>query len=274
VVQGQTYTVDQEAPPNPNGPVISAGGVTNAASYASASPPNGGVAQGSYVSIFGQNLGPTQQAQASAGQTLSTNLGGVSISLSSGSTTVAVLPTFVAAPQINAIIPSNAPLGNAVLTVTYNGVISNVAPVRILPNALGIFTIGTSQIGIIQTFAPNTPEGQRPLNTNTNTAAPGDYGIVWATGLGPDILNGQLLPDNQPPPGGQLNVPVTVTIGGVSAQIPYSGRAPGFAAVDNVYFIVPPGVPFGCAVPVVIQAGNLPANKVTVALDPNRQPCQ
>jgi uncharacterized protein (TIGR03437 family) len=71
-----------------------------------------------------------------------------------------------------------------------------------------------------------------------------------------------------------LNVPVTVTIGGVSAQIPYSGRAPGFAAVDNVYFIVPPGVPFGCAVPVVIQAGNLPANKVTVALDPNRQPCQ
>jgi uncharacterized protein (TIGR03437 family) len=66
---------------------------------------------------------------------------------------------------------------------------------------------------------------------------------VWATGLGPDIVGGQLVPDNQPPPGGQLSVPVTVTIDGVASSIPYSGRAPYFAGVDNVYFIVPTGTP-------------------------------
>ena len=177
-VQGQTYTVNQEAAPNPNGPVISAGGVTNAASYASASPPTGGIAQGSYISIFGTKLGPNPAVQATAGVVLSTTLGGVSIKITNGTTSVDVIPTFVAAPQINAIVPSNAPLGNGVLTVTYNGVTSNVTPVRILQNALGIFTLGAASAGIIQTFAPNTPEGQRPLNSSTNTAAPGDYGIV------------------------------------------------------------------------------------------------
>jgi hypothetical protein len=111
VVQGQSYMVNQEAAPNPNGPVISSGGITNAASYASGSPPNGGVAQGSYISIFGSNLGPNPAAQASAGQTLAANLGGVTISLTNGSSTVPIYPTFVAGPQINAIIPSNSPLG-------------------------------------------------------------------------------------------------------------------------------------------------------------------
>ncbi len=273
MVQGQTYTVNQDAAAAPNAPVITAGGVTNAASYASASPPNGGVAQGSYISIFGSGLGPAAGAQAPAGSTLSPTLAGVSVKITGGSTSVDVLPTFVAGPQINAIVPSNAPLGTVALTVTYNGVTSASTPVVILPNALGIFTVGASSEGIIQTFGPTAPADQRPLNSNTNTAAPGDYGIVWATGIGANILNGQLLPDNTPPPGGQMAVPVTVTIDNIPASIPYSGRAPGFAGVDNVYFIVPAGVRSGCAIAVKIQAGTLPANNVTIAVDANHQTC-
>ena len=273
LVQGQTYTVNQDAAPSPNAPLITAGGVTNAASYASASPPNGGVAQGSYISIFGTGLGPAAGAQAPAGSTLSPTLAGVSVTIANGAATFNVLPTFVAGPQINAIVPSNTPLGVGALTVTYNGVTSASAPVMILANALGIFTVGNTSQGIVQTFPPTAPLGDQPLNSNTNTAAPGDYGIVWATGLGADIVNGQLLPDNAPPPGGQLAVPVTVTIDGIPAQIPYSGRAPGFAGVDNVYFIVPPGVQFSCTTAVMIQAGALPANVVTIATNANHQPC-
>jgi uncharacterized protein (TIGR03437 family) len=273
MVQGLTYTVNQDAAAAPNAPVITPGGVTNAASYASARPPNGGVAQGSYISIFGSGLGPAAGAQAPAGSTLSPTLAGVSVKITGGSTSVDVLPTFVAGPQINAIMPSNAPLGTVALTVTYNGVTSASTPVVILLNALGIFTVGNTSEGIIQTFPPTAPLGQQPLNSNTNTAAPGDYGIVWATGIGANILNGQLLPDNTPPPGGQMAVPVTVTIDNIPAAIPYSGRAPGFAGVDNVYFIVPAGVRSGCAIAVKIQAGTLPANNVTIAVDANHQTC-
>ena len=273
MVQGQTYTVNQDAAPSPNAPVISSGGVTNAASYASASPPNGGVAQGSYISIFGTGLGPPAGAQAPAGAALSPTLAGVSVTIASGGSNYNVLPTFVAGPQINAIVPSNTPVGVGALTVTYNGATSASAPVMILANALGIFTVGNTSEGIIQTFPPTAPLGDQPLNSNNNTAATGDYGIVWATGLGANIVNGQLLPDNTPPPGGQMAVPVTVTIDGIPAQIPYSGRAPGFAGVDNVYFIVPPGVRSSCTVAVKIQAGALPANAVTIATDANHQPC-
>ena len=40
-------------------PTIDAGGVVNAASYAYAGLPSGGIAQGSLFAIFGKNLGPT-----------------------------------------------------------------------------------------------------------------------------------------------------------------------------------------------------------------------
>jgi uncharacterized protein (TIGR03437 family) len=168
-------------------------------------------------------------------------------------------------------------LGNAQLTVTYNGVTSTSAPVRIVKNALGVFTMGAnSTAGIIQTFGPTAPETQRPLNSATNTAAPGDYGIVWATGLGANIVNGQMLSDTQQPqPNGLMGVPITITIGGIpltAAYMPWQGRS-GYNGVDNVYFIVPPGVPSGCAVPVQIQVGDLPANTVTIAVDAKHQPC-
>jgi uncharacterized protein (TIGR03437 family) len=209
--------------------------------------------------------------------TLAPTLGGVSLRLTVGGTSVDVLPTFVASSQINAIIPSTAPLGTGQLVITYNGVPSDPAPVRIVKNALGIFTMGSSSsAGIIQTFAVGAPEGQRPLNSKDNTAAPGDYGIVWATGLGANVVNGQTLSDTeQPQPRGNMDVPITITIGGIrlsAAQMPWQGRS-GYNGVDNVYFIVPPGVPSGCAVPVQIQVGDMMANTVTIAIDPQRQTC-
>jgi len=72
---------------------------------------------------------------------LGTTFGGVSVSVTQGATTVAALPVYVSAGQINAVMPSNAPLGIAAVKVTFNGQASGVAPVRIVASSPGIFTI-------------------------------------------------------------------------------------------------------------------------------------
>jgi hypothetical protein len=43
--------------------------------------------------------------------------------------------------------------------------------------------------------------------------------------------------------------------------------------VDNVYFTVPAGVPYGCAVPVVINAGGVAANTTNIAITADGSAC-
>ena len=92
------------------------------------------------------------------------------------------------------------------------------------------------------------------------------------TGLGPIST-----PDNVAPGAAALdmtNVPVTITVGGVTAQRLYAGRQSQSAAVDNIYFTIPAGVPFGCQVPVAIAAGGVPSNTTTIAVTSDGSPCQ
>ena len=53
-----------------------------------------------------------------------------------------------------------------------------------------------------------------------------------------------------------MNQPVTVTIGGISAQVQYAGGAPGaVAGLTQINAVVPANAPTGPSVPVVIQIG-------------------
>ena len=95
---------------------------------------------------------------------------------------------------------------------------------------------------------------------------------VFTLGLGPISA-----PDNVAPGAAAVdmtNVPVTITVGGVTAQRLYAGRQSQSAAVDNIYFTVPAGVAFGCQVPVDIVAGGVPANTTTIAVTADGSPCQ
>jgi uncharacterized protein (TIGR03437 family) len=137
-----------------------------------------------------------------------------------------------------------------------------------------VFTIAGTNQGVIQNVAPGAAETDRPLNSRTAPAIPGSYwGILWGTGLGANVRNGQLLPDFQPAPVNPLDVPVTVLVGGKSASVQFKGRAPGFSGADNIYFIVPADAPTGCAVPVQVQAGDSPPVTVTMAIDPSGKTC-
>jgi len=58
----------------------------------------------------------------------------------------------------------------------------------------------------------------------------------------------------------------TVTIGGVQADVVFSGLAPGFIGLYQVNVRIPDTAPIGDAVPLRMTIGEVPSNEVTVAI--------
>ena len=246
-------------------PFIYYRGVVNVASYMSPGLPAGGIARGAQFSIFGTNLGPSTFPPLQF--PLSTTLAGVSISVVQGSTTVAAIPVFLSAGQINAIMPSNAPLGLVTLRVTNNNFRSNAATVKVVASSFGIFTsTGTGQgPGSIQNYSPAAV----PLNGLSTSATVGQTEILYGVGLGAAIG-----PDNVAPVSANLPTPTEVFVGGVAAPISYSGRAACCAGIDQINFQVPAGAPSGCWVPVFVRTqGTIVSNHVTMAINQSGASC-
>jgi uncharacterized protein (TIGR03437 family) len=249
-------------------PLLYYRGGVNAASFMPQGLPGGGIAQGSLFSLFGRRLGPTTPAGQLAFP-LATTIGGASITVTQGSTTVHAIPLYVSQSQINAIMPSEAPLGWASVRVTVNGIASNPLPVRIVTDAFGIFTVSGAGIGpaVAQNYiSPAT----QPVNSPTLSAAPGQVLTLWGTGLGP-VTGG----DNVAPAAGNLPTTVAVFVGGQPATaISYHGRAPCCAGVDQIDFQVPANAPLGCWVPVYVQtSGSTVSNFATIAVQKGGAPC-
>ncbi len=249
-------------------PVIYNRMTVNAASYMPQGLPGGGIALGSLFSVFGSGLGQSTPAQATSYPLLNT-LGGVSMTLTQGTTTVNAIPVYVNGSQINAIMPSNAPLGIATLRVQVNNLQSNPVPLRIVNDAFGIVTIYYgSGPGVVQNFVT---AANQPVNAPTVAAQPGQTVILWGTGLGP-VPGGN---DTVTPPVGNLPTQVEVFVGGQAATtIAYSGRAPGIAAEDEIIFTVPANAPLGCWVPVLVRtSGATVSNAATMAIQSNGSTC-
>ncbi len=229
--------------------------------------PAGAIARGSIFSIFGARLGPAQPSSANAFP-LGNTLNGVALNVIQGSTTVSAIPLYVSAAQINAIMPSNAPLGAASIQVVVNGSAGNLHPVQIASSDFGVFTalgIGIGP-GILQNFIA---ADNQPINSPTITAQFGQAITLWGTGLGP-VTGG----DNVQPKAGNLPVQTEVFVGGVSAPLLYSGRTPCCAGVDQIVFTVPSSAPSGCWVPVYVRTGGTTvSNVVTMAIQPAGGAC-
>lgn len=221
-------------------PAIRPHGIVNAASFYAPGLPAGSIARGSIFTIFGSAMGPTQGVQVSAFP-LQNTFSGVSITVTQGATVVNALPLYVRQDQINAIMPSNAPLGWVSVKVVYNNARSNPSPVYVVNDSVGIFTSTGTGIG----------PGALPPNSLANSAKPGQTVTLYATGLGPLTA-----PDNQAPPPGSLPTPVELWVGGIPASVSYSGRSPCCAGLDQVSFAVPAAAPQGCWVPIYIRTSH------------------
>lgn len=242
-------------------------GIVNAASYAAQGLPNSSVAQGSIFTIFGSGLGPTPGVEVPA-YPLAPSLAGVSIAISQGAATVAAIPLYVSASQINAIMPSNAPLGADNIVVTFNGQTSipctgcQVMTVQVAPASFGIFSIDEAGSG--QGVFTN---GENELISYTHSATAGEVLNIWGTGLGASPGN-----DTEPPVVGNIGVVPVVYVGGVEVPAAYHGRSGCCSGLDQVQFQVPSNIA-GCNVPVALQIGNVVSNFVSIAIAANDNGC-
>jgi uncharacterized protein (TIGR03437 family) len=248
-------------------PVIYPHSILNAASYYAPGLPAGSIAQGSLFTIFGSGIGPA----TGTGQTsfpLQTTFGGVSIQVTQSGTTVNAIPVFVVQGQVNAIMPSNAPLGWASLRLTFNSAPSNPSPVFIVHDSPGVFSVNGTGIGpgVLQNAVSAT---SLPVNSNQASAKPGQTEVLYLTGLGPITAS-----DTGAPTAGTPATPVEVWVGGVAATVTYSGRSPCCSGLDQIDFVVPANAPTGCFVPVSVRTSRTTlANFTSMAIDPKGAAC-
>jgi uncharacterized protein (TIGR03437 family) len=203
-----------------------------------------GSSPGALVSVYGTNLAGA--VAGTVGNPLPYTLGGVTA-------TVNGLPApllYVSPNQINLQIPYAAGAGPAVIGVTSNGLAGGLQT-QLVAASPGIF-----------------------LESNGNLIGnpvlkPGDSLALYATGVGE--VSPQLKSAWSPTAGTALAslpkpmLPVSVTVGGVQAIVPFLGITPGLVGTAQINFTVPMSVPAGKQPVVVTVAGvSSPAGNITV----------
>jgi uncharacterized protein (TIGR03437 family) len=257
-------------------PLPTINSVQNAASNIPAGLPNAGIAPGAIFAIYGLALGPPAVSIAqSAFQT--TSLSGTSVAVTVAGTTVNALMYYTSAGQVAALLPSNTPAGSGTLTVTYNGRTGAPAPITVVASNVGIFTIASNGMGPgVVTYpdyslvSPSRAATCGGAYTTCGAANPGDTLTLWATGLGPvsgGDASGAGLGQTMP------NPLLTLWVGGVQAAVKYQGRSGCCIGEDQIVFTVPDNVPTGCAVPLVVQAGNLVSNTIAMPVAKGSRDC-
>jgi uncharacterized protein (TIGR03437 family) len=147
------------------------------------------------------------------------------------------------------------------VTVTGNSIGTELESVPVALSDPGIFSLGAPQGG------QGAIENVAGAVVNANSPAhPGDYILIFATGLGAVTPSPPTGVAAIASPLSRLYVYPTATIGGVPAPVYFAGLAPGFVGLYQVNVQVPPGVAPGDAVPVVLSVGTTASNTVTIAV--------
>ena len=234
-------------------PVVSA--VANAASYGT-----GAISPGEMIVIFGAGMGPAQvvSAQLDSQGRVATTLSQVQVVFDG---TPAPL-IYVSAGQVSAMVPyAVAGKPSTQIQVRYQGVPSDPLQKPVTTSAPGIFTGDSSGTG--QAAMANS-DGS--FNTASNPSTPGSYVTFYLTGEG-----------QTDPPGADgviatltanVKAPVTVLIGGHTAQLLYAGSAPGnVSGFCQINAVIPPDLQYGGNLPLTVKIGSVSTQTgVTVAV--------
>ena len=256
-VGGQASVHGAVVPPSASAstPLVTAQGVVHAASDAGGIP----IAPGELISIYGANL--ASGSAGSAGLPLPLNSNGTQVFL--GTQPLPIL--YTSSGQMNVQVPYSAPVNTTYQLSVQNGSTLSVPQTLTVAQASpGIFTVnekGFGQGAIVKSDGVTLAQAGTP-------AAIGEAIVIYCTGLGattPSVIEGQPAPSTQPL-AATTNQP-TVTIGGQSAQVLFSGLTPGFAGLYQVNAIVPSGIATGDTVPVTIAvAGQTSQAGVTMSV--------
>ena len=157
---------------------------------------------------------------------------------------------FVSPDQINAQLPFESVPGDTVsVIVNSGGKFTTPQLYAISPAQPGIFQSSATAAVLDEFFQTITAQ---------NPARIGKVIQIFSNGLGftsPVVATG-----TQSPSFSNVQLPVTVTIGGVQAHVDYQGLAPGYVGLYQVNVVVPPGTPTGAAIPLVILQNGIPSN--------------
>ncbi len=212
----------------------------------------GAVAPGEIVSVFGSGLGPAEGLSLGfdpATQQLPVSKSGVTATWNG----IAAPLYFLRADQLNMQVPyelENSREANLVITV--NG----------QSNAALTIPVSATRPGLL----PKIWNQDGSLNLVENPESTGRIIVLYATGQGatiPASRTGAAASNPFPKPA----APVSVLIGGFSAEILFRGQAPGTAGVMQINTRIPEQVASGAAVPIVLTIGTAESQpRVTLAV--------
>ena len=200
-------------------PVISDGGVTNAASYAQQISPG---ALATVWGTFGASAGATAAPWPAT-------FNGVTVSVNGTQAPV----YYVSPGQINFQVPWGTATGTAAVQVGVNGGSSNTLNVPVVSAGPGLFFSGSAAIVQNQDYSLNGP---------SNAAAGGSYIFAYLTGSGPvspPVADGTVAPES---PLATATATASAKIGTANAQVAFTGLTPGFIGLVQMNIVVPSGL--------------------------------
>jgi len=224
--------------------------VLNGASFRTDQP----VTSGSWATAFGAFSGVT--ATLAPSYPLPKILGGVTVTLDG----VDVPLLFVGPSQLNFVTPATVTPGLKTISVkTSSGTVSG--SVRIISTAPGIFTKDTTGAVPPKGAVLNQDASE---NTQSNPAKRGQVVSIYGTGPGAFM---QTVTDGAAAPSSPLTTTKStpqVFIGGVQADVLFSGLNPGNAALWQVNATIPSNSFITGRVPVRIFVDGVDSNEVTI----------
>jgi len=219
--------------------------ITKIASAADGSSP---VAPGGLITVFGNQLSPTN---------LATSQIPMPTALANSCLTVNGQPmplVFVSPSQINAQMPVEA-VGAVTMNVHTPGGVSDNFNMTVMPTAPAVFLSGTAGP---ETNLPTVVRAENNLLvTDSNPIHRGDTLTIYLTGLG---QTAPVVGDGLPAPVNPLAIaiaPPTVQLGGVNLPVTYAGLSPGQVGVGQINVVVSSNAPQGLGVPLSINQGGM-----------------
>jgi len=241
-------------------PQVAASGVLNAGDFSS------NIAPGSYIAIKGSNLVDSGALTNANGDSetslilpLSLDYTTVSFDVPSAGISVPGYMTFASPGQVNLQIPWELQGQSSVqVKVTSDeGLFGNVVTVPLVQFAPAFFE-GNGIVAAINATQGNLVTASTPVHA-------GDVVELFGNGLGP--VNNQPASGNPAPsnPLATTKSQPTVTIGGQSAPVSFSGLAPGFPGLYQINVTVPSGVAAGTPA-ITVAIGGVTSKASTIPL--------
>lgn len=232
-------------------PYIAPAGVQSAAG----ATPDGTVAPGSVISIYGESL--ATDTLVSSSNPLPQTLANVTVTVGSQ-----LLPLLYVSPeQINAQLPSALTDGDYTLTVRSPGQPDITAKFSVSRNAPALFSRPENQVAyVMASHGDGSPLGAE------SPAQPGETLVVYGTGFGPyakPMLDGFQVSDST---GYTMADPVALNVGPDALQPIWSGAAAGFVGITITTFQVPSDLPAKTTVPLTVSVNGKASNTVMIPL--------